>query len=55
MESNQPPKVLVMTWLDLFKESNDDDVIENATNMLIEAFGPVQGAADYFSASNIAV
>jgi hypothetical protein len=55
MDSNRPPKVLVMTWLELLKESDDDDVIEHATNMLIGAFVSMQGVADYLSKNDITV
>lgn len=53
MNSNQPPKVLVLTWLQLLKESDDNDVKEHATNMLIGAFGSMQGVANYLSKNGI--
>jgi hypothetical protein len=55
MEPNQPPKVLVMTWLELLKESDDGEIKEHATNMLIGAFGSMQGVADYLSTNDISV
>lgn len=44
-----------MTWLELLKESDDEYVIEHATNMLIGAFGSMQGVADYLSKNDITV
>jgi hypothetical protein len=55
MQVNQPPKALVMTWLEILKESNDEDVKKHVTNMLVGAFGSMQGVADYVAKNNIPI
>lgn len=55
MSTNEPPKTLVMTWLELLKTSDDEEVKLHVTEMLIGAFGSEQGVADYLTKNNIAV
>jgi hypothetical protein len=55
MSTNEPPKILVMTWVELLKTSDNEEVKLHATEMLIGAFGSEQGVADYLARNNIAV
>lgn len=55
MHENQPPKVLVLTWLEVLKETKDESVRQHVTNMLIGAFGSMQGVADFLAKNDITI
>jgi hypothetical protein len=55
MSTNEPPKILVMTWLELLKTSDNEEIKSHAAEMLIAAFGSEQGVADYLAKNNISV
>jgi hypothetical protein len=43
----QPPSVLVKTWLELSRNSEEKDAMQHANRMLIRAFGSVELAVIY--------
>jgi hypothetical protein len=55
MSTNEPPKILVMTWLELLKTSDNEEIKSHAAEMLIATFGSEQVVADYLAKNNIAV
>jgi hypothetical protein len=55
MSTNEPPKTLVMTWIELLKTSDNEEIKSHASEMLIGAFGSEQCVADYLAKNNITV
>jgi hypothetical protein len=55
MNKQEPPKVLVETWLQLLKQNDDQELKEHGTNMLLGAFGDMQNVADYVKKHQIKV
>tara|TARA_R110001592_G_C13182613_1_gene751112 strand:- start:5776 stop:5946 length:171 start_codon:yes stop_codon:yes gene_type:complete len=47
MISNEPPLVLVKTWLDLIKSNEQKEIKEHATKMLISSFGSLENVVNY--------
>jgi hypothetical protein len=55
MTKNEPPKVLVITWLELLKINDNKELQRHAEKMLISAFGSMQEVADYVKRNNISI
>lgn len=47
MNKNDPPLILVKTWLDLLKSKEQTEVKEHAARMLLAAFGSLGNVASY--------
>lgn len=47
MSNNEPPLILVKTWLDLIKSSEQKEVKDHAVNMLLSSFGNLENVAIY--------
>ena len=53
MEKQQPPKILVETWLHLLTQNDDDVLKEQGRNMLLGAFGDMQNLAQYMELNGL--
>jgi len=47
MTDNEPPLILVKTWLALIKSSEEKEVKDHAVNMLLTSFGSLESVAIY--------
>lgn len=47
-----PPKVLVLTWCQLFKDS-DPELRSHGRKMLLRAFGDMRGVVDFVKKNEI--
>lgn len=47
MTDNEPPLILVKTWLALIKSSEEKEVKDHALNMLLSSFGNLEMVAAY--------
>jgi hypothetical protein len=55
MNKQEPPKVLVETWLQLLQQNNDKELKEHGKNMLLGAFGNMQCVANYVKKHHIKI
>lgn len=55
MDNKEPPKVLVVTWLQLFTQNEDKELKEHGMKMLLGAFGDMQSVAAYIKKYQINV
>jgi hypothetical protein len=55
MDNKEPPKVLVVTWLQLFTQNEDKELKEHGMKMLLGAFGDLQRVAVYIKKHQIKV
>ena len=49
-----PPKVLVQTWVALYKNSDCEEARQRAMEMLLGAFGDMRSVLDYMENNNLA-
>jgi hypothetical protein len=55
MNKQEPPKVLVETWLHLLTQNEDTELKEHGKNMLLSAFEDMQAVATYIKKHHIKV
>jgi hypothetical protein len=55
MDKNEPPKVLVETWLHLLTQNEDTELKEHGKNMLLSAFEDMQAVANYIKKNHIKI
>lgn len=55
MEKQQPPKVLVETWVHLLKQNDDKALKKHGEAMLLGAFGSMEKVADYMKTHNLQI
>ena len=55
MNKQEPPKVLVETWLHLLTQNEDTELKEHGKNMLLSAFEDMQAVATYIKKHQINV
>lgn len=48
-----PPKVLVQTWVALYKNSDSEEARQRAMEMLLGAFGDMRSVMDYMENNNL--
>jgi len=55
MDKQEPPKVLVETWLHLLTQNEDTELKEHGENKLISAFEDMQAVATYIKKHHVTV
>ena len=55
MEREDPPLVLVKTWIALIKSNEEEEVKQRAVEMLLNAFGDMAAAVEYCIRNGISV
>jgi hypothetical protein len=55
MNKQEPPKVLVETWLHLFTQNEDAELKEHGKNKLLSAFEDMQAVASYIKKNHIKI
>lgn len=55
MERDEPPVILVKTWVGLLTSSECEEVKVRSKKMLIEAFGDIKTAAEFCARNNIPI
>jgi hypothetical protein len=55
MNKQEPPKVLVETWLHLLTQNDDKELKVHGENMLFGAFGNMQNVAIYVKKHHIKI
>jgi hypothetical protein len=55
MDKQDPPKVLVETWLHLLTQNEDIELKEHGKNMLLSAFEDMQAEANFIKKHHIKV
>ena len=50
---SEPPIVLVKLWVELLVSEEGKEVKDHASNMLMGAFGSIEGITDYCNINNI--
>lgn len=55
MDKQEPPKVLVETWLHLLTQNEDAELKERGKNMLLGSFGDMQAVANYIKKHHLKV
>jgi hypothetical protein len=55
MNKQEPPKVLVETWLQLLTQNEDMELKEHGKNMLIGAFENMQNVANFVKKHHIRI
>jgi hypothetical protein len=55
MDKQEPPKVLVETWLHLLKQNEDAELKEHGKNKLLGSFEDMQAVATYIKKHHIKV
>jgi hypothetical protein len=55
MNKQEPPKVLVETWLHLLKQNEDAELKEHGKDMLLSAFENMQAVAIYIKKNHIKI
>jgi hypothetical protein len=53
MDKQEPPKVLVTTWLHLFTQNEDAKLKEHGKNKLLSAFEDMQAVANFIKKHHI--
>lgn len=55
MDKQEPPRVLVETWLQLLQQNDDKELKEHGKNMLLGTFENMQCVANYVKKHNIKI
>jgi hypothetical protein len=55
MDKQEPPEVLVETWLHLLTQNEDTELKEHGANMLLRAFENMEAVATYIKKYQIEV
>jgi hypothetical protein len=55
MEDHEPPKILVVTWLQLLTQNEDKELKQHGTNMLFGPLGSMQSVANYVKKHSIKI
>jgi hypothetical protein len=55
MDKQEPPKVLVETWLQLLQQNDDKELKEHGKDKLLSAFDDMQAVATYIKKHHIKV
>jgi hypothetical protein len=55
MNKQEPPKVLVETWLYLLTQNEDTELKEHGKKMLLRAFEDMQAVANYIKKNHIKI
>ncbi|WP_197465711.1 MULTISPECIES: hypothetical protein [Zhongshania] len=54
-ERKEPPIALVSTWINLLMSSEDKDVKDRASEMLLNAFGDMKAASEFVEKHQIVI
>jgi hypothetical protein len=55
MDMQEPPQVLVETWLHLLTQNEDTELKEHGKNMLLIAFVDMQAVVNYIKKNHIKI